>query len=242
MVAQEDISFANNYINRNMNLKEYQPGCYDATVGKEQRKKAANISRFNADKNQILLTVDVLDSIGLFLIPFQKEGKIGFINKEGEIVVEPTYDKIIGNFRSKDNFIAVCKDKKWSVIDFEGKEMINYVNHIIIPGYDCHLASIQNQSKSKVINVLTKEVIVDSQYDFIDGFRYGYARVRIGDNINGKWGIINQSGKLILPTIYAAVYSFYDFPKNTTVLKLFKDSDELFVSLDNLEEIAKKRQ
>lgn len=222
-----------------MELKQYQPGLYDETIKEIQREKAANISKFNAGNNQIMLNVDVLDSIDLYLIPFQKEGKIGFINKKGVIVVEPTYDKIKGSFRTMNNYIAAEKDKKWTILDYKGNVMIDYVNHIIFPGYDCPLASIQNQSKSKVINVITKEIIVDSKYDFIDGFRYGYARVRIGDNLKGKWGIINEMGKLVLPTQYAAVYPFYDYPSATTVLKLHKDSDLLFVSLDSLEEIAK---
>ena len=215
-------------------LKTYTPGLYDATVREMQRKKSVNISKFKSTGANLFLTPDMLDAIDLPLIPFILNGKIGFINNLCNIVVEPKYDEIKGSFRSIQSIVSVRQGNKWTVLNSDGEELLPLTYGTIIPGYDCPLATIQNQSKSKVVNVLTKEIIVDSQYDYIGGFRYGYARVRK----NGLWGIINECGALVLPAEYAAIYSFYDFPKATTVLQLSNDSQELFVSLCDLKAIA----
>lgn len=212
---------------------------YDRQVRDVERQKSANVEKFNKAGNTVLFSLEVLNKLNLHLIPFSFNGKIGFINKMAEVVVEPKYDKIRGSFREATNYVAVQKDNKWTVINSKGVELLKPENHIIFPGYDCPLAVIQNQSKSKVVNVETDEVIVDSQYDYIDGFRYGYARVRVGNNNTGKWGIINEAGKLILPTEYAAVYPFYNFPRATTVLKLTDESPEQFILLAEIEEIFK---
>lgn len=214
---------------------------YDRQVRDVEHQKSANVEKFNKAGNTMFFSLEVLNKLNLHLIPFSFNGKIGFINKMAEVVVEPIYDKIRGSFRDATNYVAVQKDNKWTVVNSKGVELLNPENHIIVPGYDCPLAVIQNQSKSKVVNVETGEVIVDSQYDYIDGFRYGYARVRVGKNNNkGKWGIINEAGKLVLPTKYAAVYGFYDFPRATTVLKLTDESPEQFILLADIEEISKQ--
>ena len=217
-------------------LKNYSPGQYDATVRKQQRQQDKNIATFYSHGFNLLLTRDVLDAIDLHLIPFKSNGKIGFINKIGEIVIQPEYDEIIGNFRSEKSIVSVRKDKEWTVISIRGEEMIESVKHIIIPGYDCPLTTIQNQSESKVINVLTQKTIVNGGYDYIGGFRYGFARVRIGDNNSGKWGIIDDNGKLVLPTEYVAIYSFYNYPKPTTVLKIAEDTKGQTILLDSLKQ------
>lgn len=47
-------------------------------------------------------------------------------------------------------------------------------------------------------------------YDFIDGFTWGYAKVRKGN----KWGIINIVGQIVLPIEYDKIWNFYkrDYP------------------------------
>lgn len=215
--------------------KEYTPGLYDRQVRSTERAKSANVVNFNNIGNVLYLNREVLNSINLELIPFTSNGKIGFINRLAEVVVEAVFDEIKGVMRTKENFVAVRKGKDWTVINSEGDEVLKHVKHMIIPGYDCPLVSIQNQSKSKVVNVITNETIVDSQYDYIDGFRYGFARVRIGNNTSGKWGIINENGDLVLPTEYAAIYSFYDFPIPRTVLRAIKDGPEQFTQLSSLQ-------
>lgn len=210
-------------------LKTYAPGFYDATVRRMQRQKEANISKFVAGDQRIFLTRDVLDSIGLLLIPFKSADKIGFIDALCNIVAEPIYDEIKGSFRSVLSFVAVRKEDKWTLINSDCMELLPYTRNHIIPGYDSPITTIQNQQRSKVVNALTGEVIVNGGFDYIDGFRYGFARVK-KDNL---WGIINDKGTIVLPIEYSEMYRFYDWHEPTTIVKSSKDGSRI-INLNNL--------
>lgn len=56
------------------------------------------------------------------LFAIEKDGKWGFADKEGNIKVEPIYDKV-SDFNTS-GFAAICKDKKWGSIDSEGNIVI----------------------------------------------------------------------------------------------------------------------
>lgn len=215
--------------------KIYTPGQYDRIVRERQRAQDANAAKFNKSGNRILLSRCLLDSIDMLLIPFVEDDKIGFINKLGETVVEPKYDEVSGDMRSEDSFVSVCKDKVWNVINYQGKELLdNKVTSIIKPGYDCPLATIQNQKESQVINVLTNAVLVNGEYDYIGGFRYGFARVRK----NGLWGIINDQGQLVVEPQYTDMYRFYEWKEPTTVVKT-ADGQSTMIDLYSLNKSQK---
>ena len=213
--------------------KTYTPGRHDRTEREKHQIQDANINRFNSAGIPLLLSRRLLDSIGLLLIPFVVDGKIGFINKLGETVVKPEYDTIKGDMRCEDSLVAVCKDNVWNVINCQGEELLKLkkkVTSTIEPGYDCPFATIQNQKESKVINVLTNKYIVDGGYDFIDGFRHGFARVRK----KGLWGVINEQGQLVVDTKYSDMYTFYDWDKPTTVVKEASDGHTIKIDLSTL--------
>lgn len=211
-------------------LKKYAPGLYDATVREKQRQQDANIAKFITDGFSLHLTRDVLDSIDLPLIPFKSNGKIGFIDGMCNIVIDPDYNEIRGTFRNRNSYVAVKKDKKWSIINAVGEELLSYTSSTVIPGYDTPITTIQNQTRTKVVNVLSGEVIVNGGYDYIGGFRYGFARVRK----NGLWGIIDDKGQLVVETKYYDMYRFYEWDKPTTVVKESKNGPSLVINLLSL--------
>jgi hypothetical protein len=57
---------------------------------------------------------------GLFAV--QVGGKIGFINKEGKLIVNPQFDDV-GNF--SEGLARVTIGDKWGYIDKEGKYVVN---------------------------------------------------------------------------------------------------------------------
>jgi len=196
--------------------KTYTPGQYDRIVRKRQRTQDANAAKFNKSGNRILLSRCLLDSIEMLLIPLVENDKIGFINKLGETVVEPKYDEVRGDMRCEESYVSVRVGKVWNVINYQGKELLDKKETSIIkPGYDCPFATIQNQKESQVVNVLTNTVVVNGGYDYIGGFRYGFARVRK----NGLWGIINDQGQLVVEPQYTDMYRFYEWKEPTTVVK-----------------------
>ena len=65
--------------------------------------------------------VDILTKDGL--IAFCNDGKWGYVNTEGKVMISPTFEKA----RSFMNGLgAVCKDGKWGFLDLQGDIVIDY--------------------------------------------------------------------------------------------------------------------
>ena len=64
-------------------------------------------------------------------------------------------------------------------------------------------------------------------FDYVDGFRNGLARVRQGN----KWGIVNEQYEVVVPIEYDAVWKFYGKSYDRIVLE--KDGSKYQVSFDS---------
>ena len=125
-------------------------------------------------------------SEGLAMV--EVDGKYGYIDKEGKEVVSPKYESA-GDF--SEGLAEVKADGKWGCIDKEGKEVIS-------PKYE------KSQYFGKNIELLTvtssNGIVCWQGYE--EAFSYGLIAV-IKD---GKAGVINQEGEVIIPTIYDYIY------------------------------------
>ena len=114
----------------------------------------------------------------------EADGKWGYIDKEGKEVVSPKYE---GADDFSEGLAEVKADGKWGCIDKEGKEVIS-------PKYE------KSQYFGKNIELLTvtssNGIVCWQGYE--EAFSYGLIAV-IKD---GKAGVINQEGEVIIPAIY----------------------------------------
>ena len=179
-----------------------------------------------------MLNVDVLDTIDLYLIPFKKAGKIGFIDKKGVVVIEPIYDEHKGEFFCKENIVAVRKEKMWSVVDCTGKKLLPFEYCLIFPSCDSKLVILETWDGYEAMDLTSEpfKVISKNEYKPIFAYRYGYAKVKK----NGKWGIIDSSGKLVLDTKYRDMYSFHDYPTPTTMVRENENEELQVINLYDL--------
>lgn len=166
---------------------------------------------------------------------FQQNGKWGFINTAGEVVVEPQYDDC---HDYQNGYAAVKIEDKWGYIDIKH-------NLVIAPEFQevgdfrNGLAIVTRDNKRGVINTTGKSpagVIFDKVEEYRDGFALacadsvqyfldnqgeikklhknyefysfsnGFAPVR--NKKNGKWGYIDKKGRLVIDAKYDTVYNF----------------------------------
>jgi hypothetical protein len=211
------------------NLKRYErEGNYKAMLNATK----TNIAIFERNGARFFVTLDLLNSLSLYLIPFVENGKYGFVNRMCKPLIAPIYDEVKGSFFNDKNYVAVKRENKWSVIDSKGDVIFPFKYNFIFPSPDSSLVTCCDYSGWSVIDANTKNIIVDSsKYKLIEGFRYGYARVKNDDD---KWGIINARGELVLNTEYESIYTWNEWYEPTTKVKKTEYDKEKFIELDKL--------
>lgn len=175
------------------------------------------------------------------LIPFTSGDKIGFVDKEGTIVVKPQFTMYYGECYDENDIIKVSIDNLYGFPRSGGKVatykrpmygLINYKGETIFePSFYSLLPAIGNKKlftvqnnhfEYAVLNIDGTEVVPFGKYSWIDGFDNGLARVRIGNVTNGqiqngsKWGLINENGDEVLPLEYDNIWAFYGKRRVTT--------------------------
>lgn len=217
-------------------LKTYKPGLYYKKVKAAKERVIANLSNLKNSGLNLLLDFSIASSIvnptdSLCLVPIvNSEGKIGFVSKEYDIIVNPCYDEIKGAFYNNNNIVAVKRDNLWNVIDVNGNLLLDdWSKYTIVPSVDSRMITINSKSIMNVDKGGMPKHFKDAMY--IGQFRYGYARLH---SDNGRWGIINEKGHIVLSTIYYEMYSFHDFPEPTTLVRKEKEGNQELIILQNL--------
>lgn len=104
---------------------------------------------------------------------------------------------------------AVCKDKKWALIDSDGKELTDYEFQGFISDekgivYRCDRSFAMQDGKYYLIDRDGKKISEDSYQNACLFNADGYAAVEI----DGKWGFIDTKGKVIIEPQYLSARSF----------------------------------
>ena len=157
----------------------------------------------------------------------KKNGKWGFINKSGEIIVPLEYERVDA---FSDGIAWVYKDTKFALVNTSGE--VTALSDEYSPGskkYDIFYPSdytyagkfidgvslIRRNEKSEgslfgddYYGFIDKsgKVVISPIYDDVCEFENGFARVRKDD----KWGVMNISGNVIVEIEYDAILPFHE--------------------------------
>ena len=136
-----------------------------------------------------------------YLAVVKSNGKYGCINKQGQIVIKPTYDLILQGNKNKS--ILVEKDSFYGFIDRKGNILIKpqYKDAMI---YYEGLAAVGNGKKFGFINLKGDTIIPFIYDDIFLGFSCGLSDVTINDSC----GYIDKRGRIVIPLIYETCYPF----------------------------------
>ena len=185
----------------------------------------ANIEKLNTQMVGLVISEELLKNEELYLLPIIKDGKIGMINHNAEIVIDAIYDRISTNCFSEDDYLCVWQGKKCGIINTKGQEILPIEYDHIAIGQECDIFTVDKNYKHAVVNAQNEYIVEPGVYDWIGGFRQGFARVKVNGNskdifIGGdKWGIINEKGEVVLPIEYNSIWGFYKKTYPTIVLE-----------------------
>jgi len=132
------------------------------------------------------------------------EGKVGFIDKAGKIVVPAQFNS--ASKFSEGFSLVLFSDRGVGFIDKTGKVVID-LRSIDVKGagyFSDGLAAVIKNGKWGYIDT-TGKIVIEPQFDAPGGFLDGLAQVRVGK----KWGYIGKSGNIVINLIYdgAGIFS-----------------------------------
>ena len=170
--------------------------------------------------NAIKLEGDKKLSAGSFLsereelIPFERDGRWGYRDRKGKIIV-PAQFAIAQNF-SRQGIAAVVDEQGSAYIDQMGRVIIRPFSFDNGPDYFKEGLARFNLNGKLGFFDKTGKIIIKAQFDFAEPFHDGLAAVCIGCRseiidhgehsvmVGGLWGYINQRNRIIVPLKFRA--------------------------------------
>lgn len=111
-------------------MKTYE-GISNVLYGVYSNARYCNILSLFENGYGMLINQHLIDQCPHYLEPIVKDGKIGFINSQAEIVIKPEFNRVIGSFDDNDSCVAVTikegDHEKWGIIDTNGRKILPLV-------------------------------------------------------------------------------------------------------------------
>ena len=121
------------------------------------------------------------------LSAYYENGKWGFINTAGIVVIQPAYDEV-KDF--KGGYSIVKQDGRWGIMDKTGK-FVHQCTYDSISDIDSEIALAKAGVDSYYLYLNGKKKLLPKEYTFYP-YSEGYARIK--SNKNNKWGYVDTKG------------------------------------------------
>jgi hypothetical protein len=129
------------------------------------------------------------------LFPVKSGDKWGYVNRQGNIVINPQFD---GAFNYSEGLALVKTEGKYGYIGEDGKYVVNPIYKDANKFSEGLACVVMENGKPQIINKAGKILFTVDKADMCFGFSEGMALVKI----KGKWGYIDKTGKIVINAIY----------------------------------------
>lgn len=138
---------------------------------------------------------------GIKYFQIEKDGKTGFRDLDGNIVIEPKFDMAE---MFSEGYSAVRVGDKHGFINETGEYVLPLQSYEFLGSLHNGLASVRINDKVGFINI-KGEIIIKPQFEWVDEFSEGLCVVR---NDKDKYGYIDTTGKIIVDFQFQYAYKF----------------------------------
>jgi hypothetical protein len=156
---------------------------------------------------------------GIKYFQVMENGKTGFRDLDGNIVIKPIYDNAE---MFSEGLSTVQIGNKYGLIDETGKYVLALRDMEYLGSVHNGLASFRANDKYGFIDTAGQEKI-KPQYDWVDDFSEGLCVVR---NDKGKHGFIDTAGKLVVDYQFDYAYKFENEQAKVEVKSLWGAIDK----------------
>jgi len=179
------------------------------------KKRIPNKSLFNNVHWLVEPKYKWIDCYSDNLLLFCDEVKYGYINADGDVVIEPQFDMAL---KFSEGLAGVKINNKWGYINSDGKikiepkfddypgcfheglvRFMNYDNKVIIDENNVIYTGLKFGYADR-----DGKIIIQPQYSWADDFSEGLAPV----GINDKYGYIDKTGILVIDPIFEETSPF----------------------------------
>lgn len=140
------------------------------------------------------------------LAPVQKNGKYGYIDSNGKVVIPLQYDWCD---KFSEDLGQVWKNEKLGYIDRTGKMVLSLQDYSGASSFSEGLAAVRGSNEDGKCGYIdrTGKLVIPLQYDDADDFSEGLAAVT-EEKISWKSGYIDCTGKVVIPLQYDEAHPF----------------------------------
>lgn len=137
------------------------------------------------------------------LVPFASNGKAGYMNQQGAIVIAPQFDEA---WKFSEGLAAVRKGYQWGFIDRTGAFVIPLQFTTRPDDFSDGLAVTHTETGLNGFIDRTGAVVIQPQPYFVSSFSEGLAAIAV----NGKYGFIDKTGTTVIQPQFEQVRAFSD--------------------------------
>lgn len=147
---------------------------------------------------------DWIGKVHFELYPVELDGKLGFTDSNGDIVIPIIYDRelhVNGTVAWTGNreYFDLKKNGLYGLIKHDGSIVVDFCwGGIRLDKLSEDLIPVAIDEKWGFVNVKTGKTQVEPAYDQVEFFKNGFAPIRIED----KWGMIDVNGNMIVKPKY----------------------------------------
>lgn len=193
----------------------------------------------------------VIDELGNFVVPytnfedvsliysngflgFKKNGKYGFMDRDGRVVIQPMYDSVHPFSKQGISIVGLDTEGKgfpnqYGAINKTGKIVIPIKYRMVNPAnkynYDDYefISVVDENFRVGVVNIFNREILPTIYYNNYNNYSNGisisenYFKVALcrsnyscWDNSQIKWGYVDVSDREIIPVVYDEIGDFSD--------------------------------
>lgn len=149
-------------------------------------------------------------------VPFEREGRWGYADSKGRVIIEPQY--ITAGAFSRMGIAAVTDEKGWIYINRRGAALVR--PFVFDNGPDYFSEGLARYTEKGRFGFFDERgrITIRAQFDFVLPFHEGLAAAcrgcrfeREGEHtavVNGKWGFIDRRGRWAIQPVYESAAEF----------------------------------